>query len=272
MAMKSSAGASAAIAAWKAFGSVVQPDLLATQKMVRALARPLAEAAHHVGVRASRGCAARARPRWRHRPPPPAQPKTCGEQVRREARARPCRARRRAGSRPRGCRGRSARSSSTRPLICAGAIEPAEPRGELLGRLVPDAPTGEPSFAHRRSATRSRTRPSRRAATAASISAAVPAAAHAGASALRWLSIVADQLVERLRERCHALGDQLVGDGLHADPLAPRRRAAASRAASRSRSSRRSTRPWSRNASIVSIGIVLTVCGPISSSTYRTSR
>ena len=36
MAMKSSAGAKSDMAAWKAFGSVVEPDLLLTQKMVRA--------------------------------------------------------------------------------------------------------------------------------------------------------------------------------------------------------------------------------------------
>ena len=35
MATKSRAGAWALIAAWKAFGSVVEPDLLLTQKMVR---------------------------------------------------------------------------------------------------------------------------------------------------------------------------------------------------------------------------------------------
>ncbi len=50
MAMKSSAGASAAIAAWKAFGSVVEPDLLETQKRVRALV------AHERKPRTTSGC------------------------------------------------------------------------------------------------------------------------------------------------------------------------------------------------------------------------
>ena len=38
MAMKSSAGAKSDMAAWKAFGSVVEPDLLLTKKSVRASA------------------------------------------------------------------------------------------------------------------------------------------------------------------------------------------------------------------------------------------
>jgi hypothetical protein len=50
MATKSRAGASAAIAAWKAFGSVVVPDLLLTQKRVRALA------AHSRKPRTASGC------------------------------------------------------------------------------------------------------------------------------------------------------------------------------------------------------------------------
>ena len=50
MAMKSSAGAKSDMAAWKAFGSVVEPDLLLTQKMVRADSAHSLEAAHRIGV------------------------------------------------------------------------------------------------------------------------------------------------------------------------------------------------------------------------------
>ena len=50
MAMKSRAGAISPIGAWKAFGSVVEPDLELTQKSVRAAVRPRPEAAHRVGM------------------------------------------------------------------------------------------------------------------------------------------------------------------------------------------------------------------------------
>ena len=50
MATKSSAGAWAAMAAWKAFGSVVEPDLLLTQKRVRA------DSAHSRKPRTASGC------------------------------------------------------------------------------------------------------------------------------------------------------------------------------------------------------------------------
>ncbi len=51
MATKSSAGAISPIAAWKAFGSVVEPDFELTQNSGPLLARPRAEAANDVGMR-----------------------------------------------------------------------------------------------------------------------------------------------------------------------------------------------------------------------------
>ena len=82
-----------------------------------------------------------------------------------------------------------------------------------------------------------------------------------------------EQLVERVDELLHALALERVGRRRRS-----RRRPRASSSSTRSglvealleRVAR--TSPWSWNASIVSAGIVFTVSGPISSSTYITSR
>ena len=82
-----------------------------------------------------------------------------------------------------------------------------------------------------------------------------------------------EQLLERVGELLDALALERVGDVVVVDadarevveePASPRR-------GPRSSVSPR-TSPWSWNAWIVSSGIVFTVSGPISSSTYMTSR
>ena len=75
-----------------------------------------------------------------------------------------------------------------------------------------------------------------------------------------------------LLEAREPVDEQLVGDVAHVDAdrveLGDRR----ARASASCASTVRATSPWSRNASIVAGGIVFTVSGPMSSSTYMTSR
>ena len=82
----------------------------------------------------------------------------------------------------------------------------------------------------------------------------------------------AEQLVERVGELLHAVLDQLVGDLARARcrPLQRRRGSRARPSTSCSMASGIAF-PWSRNASIVAGGMVLTVSRPISASTYMVS-
>ena len=75
------------------------------------------------------------------------------------------------------------------------------------------------------------------------------------------------ELVERIGEQRDAVGGKFAGDGIERNAGAAERGEGRVGAAPTSSVKVSRTWPWSRNASMVGIGMVLTVSGPISSST-----
>ena len=207
MAMKSSAGAKSHMAAWKAFGSVVEPDLLLTQKMVRADSRPLLEAAHRIGVGGVEDAQLESVARRA------AGAEGAAEDLRRQAGAAHAQ-HRRAGI-------------AVVAHVARQVLELADPRPHGLRQVKPAEPAaqrlrGRPGFGPQAAVLGPQ--PIGDSLLLPGGEALGDGRVRAGHRSCRCERLAlavddGDQVVEGLAEGGHALVDQLVGDLLHADPL-----------------------------------------------------
>src|SRR6188508_1050189 len=216
IATKSRAGAISDIAAWKAFGSVVDPDFELTRNSVRC------SCAHDRNPRTTSGWVESrmrsSRPVADAAPPPsspPAQPNTRlnSSGARLEPPIPSTAARRYPSSRMSRAR---CSSSGMRADIASGRSSHPSHAATSAGAL-PEAAHSEPSLAQSRSATRSSVHAWRRAAMAPSR--ALMSGPSCGGQLLPLRLDRLDQLVEALREARHALVDELAGHAFHRDSL-----------------------------------------------------